>query len=64
MKEIEFLGDSLKAIREFGDEARRDAGFQLRKVQRGLEPSDWKPLSSIGRGVTEIGCGMRRVHFE
>jgi phage-related protein len=33
MKDVEFLGDSLKAIREFPDEARRDAGFQLDRVK-------------------------------
>lgn len=29
-------------------------GFQLDRVQRGLEPFDWKPLTSIGPGVREI----------
>lgn len=54
MKEIEFLGDSLKAICEFGPKARRDAGFQLRQVQKGDLPEDWKPMSTIGPGVNEI----------
>jgi len=54
MKPVRFLGDSLKSIRDFGDEARRDAGFQLDRVQRGLEPSDFKPMPSVGRGVQEI----------
>lgn len=34
--------------------ARRVAGFQLRRVQQGLEPNDWKPMSSIGPGTCEI----------
>jgi phage-related protein len=34
--------------------ARRDAGFQLERVQRGLDPDDWKPMKSIGTGVREI----------
>jgi phage-related protein len=54
MKDVEFLGDSLKSIREFPEEARRDAGFQLDRVQRGMKPMDFKPMSSIGRGVEEI----------
>ncbi len=29
-------------------------GHQLRKVQRGLEPSDWKSISTVGKGVMEI----------
>ncbi len=32
----------------------REAGYQLDKVQRGLEPTDWKPMNSVGRGVREI----------
>ena len=54
MKDVEFLGDSLKSIREFPEEARRDAGFQLDRVQRGMKPMDFKPMPSVGRGVEEI----------
>ena len=34
--------------------ARRLAGFQLRRVQQGLEPNDWKPMTGIGPGTREI----------
>ncbi len=54
MKSVEFLGDSLDALRSFPRPARREAGFQLDKVQRGLDPDDWKPLKSVGPGVREI----------
>lgn len=54
MKHVVFIGDSLSRLREFPDGARRDAGFQLERVQRGLDPDDWKPMSSIGPGVGEI----------
>ena len=50
MKEIEFLGDSLNNIRAFPDEVKQDIGFQLDRVQRGHEPSNWKPMKSIGLG--------------
>lgn len=33
---------------------RREAGYQLDKVQNGLEPDDWKPMTTIGSGVQEI----------
>jgi phage-related protein len=33
------------------------AGFELRRVQQGLHPTDWKPMGSVGAGVEEI-----RVH--
>lgn len=54
MKPVIFLGDSLARLRAFPEGARRDAGFQLDRVQRGLEPDDWKPMASIGPGVREI----------
>jgi len=54
MKSIRFLGDSLKRLREFPDDARQDAGYQLDKVQRGEQPDDFKPMPSIGPGVEEI----------
>jgi phage-related protein len=54
MKSIRFLGDSLKRLREFPEDARQDAGYQLDKVQRGEQPDDFKPMPSIGQGVEEI----------
>ncbi|MDD2307898.1 MAG: type II toxin-antitoxin system RelE/ParE family toxin [Prolixibacteraceae bacterium] len=54
MKLIRFLGDSLKCLRSFPDDARQDAGYQLDKVQRGEHPDDFKPMPSIGKGVEEI----------
>jgi phage-related protein len=54
LKPIEFLGDSLAVLRRFPEVARRRAGYQLDRVQRGLEPDDWKPMNSIGAGVREI----------
>jgi len=54
MKPLEFLGDSLERVREFPEAARKEAGVQLHKVQLGLEPSDWKQMSSVGPGVKEI----------
>lgn len=54
VKPIEFLGDSLRSLREFPDEAKRDAGYQLDRVQHGLQPDDFKPMPTIGKGVEEI----------
>lgn len=54
MKPVQFLGDSLKAIRDFSDDARQDAGRQLDQVQRGKQPADFKSMPSIGKGVEEI----------
>ena len=44
----------MEQLREFPEEARHDAGYQLDKVQRGEQPDDFKPMPSIGRGVEEI----------
>ena len=46
-KPIEFLGDSLRSLREFPDDAKRDAGYQLDRVQHGLQPDDFKPMPAI-----------------
>ena len=54
MKPITFLGDSRDAIRGFPDATRYRAGVELRAVQNGLEPNDWKPIKTIGSGVREI----------
>lgn len=53
-KPVVFLGCALDDLRSFPLSARRDAGHQLDLVQRGLEPDDWKPMSTIGQGVREI----------
>jgi len=57
LKPLAFVGDALKDIRAFPDHARRPAGFELDQVQRGLRPTDWKPMTSIGSRVLEI-----RIH--
>jgi phage-related protein len=38
----------------FPDPARQEAGYQLDKIQRGLQPNDWKPMNTVGQGVQEI----------
>jgi len=54
LKRVEFLGDSLKCLRDFPEDARHDAGYELEQVQRGKRPSDWKPMPDIGKGVEEL----------
>lgn len=53
-KEIRWLGSSFRDLLAFPEEPRRHAGFQLRKIQAGLDPDDWKPFDSIGAGTREI----------
>ncbi len=53
-KPVEFLGSALNDLRDFPLSARREAGYQIDKVQLGDEPDDWKPMKTIGAGVQEI----------
>jgi phage-related protein len=67
MKPVQFLGNSLQSLRDFPVDARQDAGYQLDKVQRGLQPDDFKPMPAIGKGVEEIrirdDSGIYRVIY-
>ena len=57
MKPLRFVGSSLDDLRSFPSEARREAGFELYAIQRGLEPTDWRAMKEVGQGVREI-----RIH--
>jgi phage-related protein len=51
---LHWLGSSLDDLRAFPENARREAGYQLGRVQQGLMPDDWKPMTLVGAGVYEI----------
>ena len=57
MREVSFVGSSLDDLRSWPKPARQDMGRQIDRVQKGLDPTDWRPMPSVGRGVREI-----RVH--
>ena len=59
MKQLYFVGSSLEDLRIFPRSVRREAGYQLDRVQYGLEPNDWKPMTIVASGVREI-----RIHRE
>ncbi len=67
MKRLRFRGSALDDLRAFPTTARREAGYQLDRIQQGLEPSDWKPMPTVGKGVQEIRirdeAGAFRVIF-
>jgi len=66
-KEIRWVGSSYQDILKFPAEPRKEAGFQLGKVQAGLEPDDWKPFNDVGVGTKEIrirdATGIYRVMY-
>jgi phage-related protein len=53
-KPIDWRGSSLEDLREFPETARKLAGQELRKVQRGEPADDWRPFPEVGPGVNEI----------
>ena len=66
-KSIVFQGSSLDDLRAFPDQAKKETGYQLDRVQRGEKAEDWKPLSTVGPGVQEIrvrdAAGIFRVIY-
>jgi len=56
-KQIRWVGSAYDDLLAFPRDARKEAGFQLGKVQAGLEPVDWKPFDDVGAGTREI-----RIH--
>lgn len=59
---IVWVGSALDDLRAFPEQARRRAGYQLRRVQHGLMPDDWKPMPSVGHGVYEIRIRTGEEH--
>jgi phage-related protein len=59
---VSWLGSSLEDLRAFPEDARRAAGYQLGRVQQGLLPTDWKPMTTVGPGVIEIRVHTRVEH--
>ncbi len=57
MKKLVFWGSTRRRLKEFPEEARREAGHQLRNVQNGHDPDDWRPMVAICPGSREI-----RIH--
>jgi len=41
-------------LRDFPKSARHQAGYQLGRLQMGLQPNDFKPMPSVGKGVEEV----------
>lgn len=59
IKSLKFVGNSLNDLKSFPKPAQKEAGHQLNKVQEGKDPSDWKPMKTIGTGVREIRIQIR-----
>jgi phage-related protein len=62
-KEIRWVGSSLDDLLAFPKAPRKEVGFQLGKVQAGLDPTDWKPFDEVGAGTREIRIGDAKGIF-
>ena len=54
MRTVVFEGNTLEIIRQLPDDARQRTGYEIDRVQRDIEPENWKPFSAVGQGVREI----------
>lgn len=61
-KPLSWCGAALRELRAFPEDARQAAGRQLRKLQEGTPPDDWKPMPTVGPGTIEIRIHTRTEH--
>ena len=54
MKAVIWMGASRADLGQFPESAQDCLGYELYRVQCGLDPKDWKPMTSVGAGVREI----------
>jgi len=51
---IEWEGTSYSDLMSFPVDARHNAGFQLGRLQIGLNPTDWKPFTGLAKGIKGV----------
>lgn len=51
---IIWLDTSITEVRAFPNRAKQAVGYALDRVQNGWEPSNWKPMPSVGPRVRKI----------
>lgn len=54
MKPVIWMGSNKADLKAFPAAVIDDMGHQLFLVQSGIEPDDWKPLTTVGAGIREI----------
>lgn len=52
--EVWWWGQSKDAISNFPDRVKVNLGYSLRLLQRGDEPTDYRPLPSVAKGLFEL----------
>jgi phage-related protein len=61
-KPIYWMGRSRDTVRHFPKATKEQVGYQLYRLQKGLTPTDWKPLKTVGKGAMEIGLHVPHEH--
>jgi len=56
-------GNSREVLQAFPEAARQNLGFNLWRLQQGEEPSDYRPLPSVGAGVFELRDQDQRAWY-
>jgi len=62
-KDIVWLGDSLSVLQAFPKSVRIDLGSDLRRLQIGELPKDFKPMKTVGSGVRELRARDRNNQY-
>lgn len=62
VKDVVFMGSSGDDLRSSPLEARQRAGYQLYLAQSGVDPSDWKPMASLGAGAERFASAARDAY--
>jgi phage-related protein len=63
VKQLIWVGSTLKDLKEFTAEVKDEIGFALHQVQEGKTPQHAKPLKGFGSGVMEIVCDFNTNTF-
>ena len=53
-KPVLWVADAQKVVRAFPKPVKVDFGTELMRLQAGMNPSDWRPMPTVGAGVSEI----------
>ena len=59
-KEVYFVADTQEVLRSFPAEVRRMFGYEIMRLQQGLKPIHYRPMTkAIGAGVGELKVKYR-----
>jgi phage-related protein len=60
---VAWEGNSREVLQSFPEGARQNLGFDLWRLQQGEQPSDYRPLPSVGAGVFELRDQDQRAWY-